>query len=430
VAEDPKISDLRAKLDAWSKGALLGQNEAREVRNALFEMLKDAIDLPELRLRNGDLRAAWLNIPKARGNPQSAPMLHVCDDPADEYGSIRAGMIAAVRFVSLNAKKWNYAEADDDYVASAPLIDHLVAQLKPKIIEDAKAHVSTLGRALITQSRIAGLSPPLKPSGVDGVLSSLFAAPDSKAPPAFDEDWDKLYSTALGPIGSTSARELLQTELFARSGCFQGDSGRTPFALDIARLLDTIGEDAARSDSSEGFSEELKAYLRLVSDARIRPQLNSLVGKLSAFRMQIAEFIDEDFDKAAFVADLQSIVFLLAKTGTTPAVGPNLREFERQLVEFKQSAFVDLVNKATTAIEARDEPAKLLNALGSIDLSMIARTMDFLRQATNLVMAAETSVAREESDRGQSDPAALSGELIDMLSLVAGAPTHSQGVVA
>lgn len=426
-AEDPKIADLRSKLDAWSKGGLLGQNEAREVRSALFEMLKDAIDLPELRLRNGDVRAAWLSIPNARGNPQSAPILQVCEDITDEYGTIRAGMIAAVRFNSLNGKKWTYAQADDDYVASAPLVDHLVSQLKPKIIEDAKTQVSTLGRALVTQSRIAGLSPPAKPSGVDGILYGLFAIPETKPALAFDENWDKLYATALGPIGATPAREVLQSELFARSGCFQGDSGRTPFAIDIARLLDTIGGEAATPESSDGLPDDLKAYVRQTSETRIRPQLNSVIGKLTSFRTEIADYIDADFDKAAFAADLQVIVQLLAKTGTIPTSGPNLKDFERSLVEFRQSAFVDLVTKAATVIEAADDAAKLLNALGSIDLGMIARTMSFLQQVTTLVAAAETTVGREEANRGQSDPAALGGELAVMLSLIAGHAASSEG---
>jgi hypothetical protein len=337
-------------------------------------------------------------------------------------------MIAAVRFVSLNAKKWTYPQADDDYVASAPLIDHLVAQLRPKLINDAKAQISTLGRALITQSRIAGLSPPVKPSGVDGVLSGLFAEPETKPPIEFDDNWDKLYGTALGSIGATPSRDLLQFEVLARSACFQGDSGRTPFAVDIARLLDTIGADEPAPETSDGLTEELKAYIRQLSDNRIRPQLNSVIGKLSAFRTQIADFIDDGFDKAAFTADLQTIVLLLSKTGTIPANGPNLKDFERALIEFRQSAFVDLVTKADTAIEAKDEPAKLLNALGSIDLGLIARTMSFLEQATMLVTAAEATVAREESDRGQSDPAVLSGELAQMLTVLAGQPAASKEV--
>jgi hypothetical protein len=429
-SEDPKVADLRIKLDAWSKGAQLGQNDARDIRNALFEMLKDAVDLPELRLRNSDLRAAWLNIPNARGNPQSEPKLNICDDYTDEFGITRAALIAAFRFVSMNNKKWTYPQADDDYVASAQLIDHLVSQLKPKLIKDAKAQTSTLVRTLITQSRIAGLPSPIKITNFDAMLSGLFSKPEAKPVSHFDENWDKLYAIAIGPIGTgtVASRDVLQSELLARSGCFQGESGRTPFAIDIMRLFDWIATDTPDPVTSDGLSDDLKAYVRQLSENRIRPQLRSVIEKLRTFGSEIVAYTGTDFDKAAFTSDLQAIVMLMAKTGTTPTTGPNLKEFEKSLIDFRQTAFVDLVTKAEIIVKAADEsddPSKLLNALGSIDLAIIARVMSFLQQATVLVTASEATVAREELNRSQSDPTALIDELTNMLTVISGqAPSH------
>lgn len=418
IVEDPDIADLRGKLDAWSKGAILAQADALKFRSALFEMLKDAIDLPELRLKDRDLKLSWITIPGARGNPQTAPFLSVCDDQTDEFGTTRAALLAAYRFASVKGKKWSYPQADEDYVASAQLVDALVAQLKPKVIEEAKAKISILCRTLITQARITGLAPPERPSGVDGMLTGLFGDPETKAPLSFDENWDKILATVTGLIGADPARSVLQDELLNHTGCYQGDSGRTLFGIDIARLLDTVSEQIPAS--ADHLPDGIKVFIRQISEEKIRPQLNSLIGKLTAFRTEIADFIDEDFDKAAFASDLQAIVMLLAKTGTIPAGVPNLKEFEQLVINFRQSAFIDLVKKASIAIEAADEPAKLLNALGSIDLGMIATTMRFLQQATILVTAAETSVAREEADRGQSNPAAVSNELIGILSLITG----------
>lgn len=428
--EDARVSDLRIKLDAWSKGALLEQKEARDIRNALFEMLKDAVDLPELRLRDRELRAAWFNIPNARGNPQSEPKLNICDDYTDEFGSTRAALIAAFRFVNVNNKKWTYPQADDDYVASAQLIDHLVSQLRPKLIKDAKTETSTLVRTLITQARIVGLSPPIKITNFDAILSGLFSKPEAKTVSYFDESWDKLYEIAIGPVGTgtVASRDVLQSELLARSGCFQGESGRTPFAIDIARLLDWIVTDTPDPVTSDGLSDDLKAYVRQLSENRIRPQLRSVIEKLRTFGSEIVAFTGTDFDKAAFTSDLQAIVMLMAKTGTTPIIGPNLKEFEKSLIDFRQTAFVDLVTKAEIIVKAADEPAepaKLLNALGSIDLAIIARMMSFLQKTTALVTASEATVAREELNRSQSDPTALIDELTNMLTVISGqAPSH------
>jgi len=101
----------------------------------------------------------------------------------------------------------------------------------------------------------------------------------------------------------------------------------------------------------------------------------------------------------------------------------SVKEYERRLTEFQQSAIVDLVTKATMVLDAdRDQLPKVLNALGSIDLGLIDRTMGFLTHTTALIGAAEASVAREEADRREADPGAVAAELIDLLSLIAGRP--------
>ena len=422
LPEDPKIADLSTKLDLWANGALLGQNEARDIRNALFEMLKDAIDWPSLRIRSTDIRAAWISIPHARGNPQGGRQLHVCDEPHDDDGAIRAGLIGAVRFAQVNGKRWSYPRADDDYVASAAIVDHLVAQLKPILVEDAKAQASTLGRALITQSRIAGLAPPIRPTGPDAVLSSLFADPVPRDKQVFEENWDKLREFALGAIGGRPARQILQTELLARVACFQGDAGRTPFAVDMVRLLEVAGADANANETSDGLPDEVRAFIRPIADNRLWGQLTAIIAKLRAFQSQIGDFVDTSFNKAAFIDDLQQIVRLLGVTGTTPANLPmTLKEYERRLTEFQQSAIIELVNKAAAVIDSdREQLPKILNALGSVDLGLVDRTMGFLTATTALISAAEASVAREEANRREADPGAVAAELIDLLRLVAG----------
>jgi uncharacterized protein YbjQ (UPF0145 family) len=418
------ITGLSTQLDLWASGALLGQREANDIRSALFDMLKDAIDWPSLRIRSTDLSARWISIPHARGNPQSGRQLHVCDNPQDENGSIRAGLKGAVRFAQVNGKRWSYPQADGDYVASAAIVDHLAAQLRPMLLEEAKAQASTLARALITQSRIAGLAPPAQASGPDAVLSSLFAKPAPRDTQAFEENWDKLRQSVLGSISGKPARTVLQSELLARIACFQGDRGGTPYAVDIVRLLEAAGADTAGAETTDGLPEEIRAFIRPIADNRLWGQLTAVIAKLRTFRSQIGDFIDETFDKAAFITDLQKIVRLLGVTGTTP---PNLtmtiKEYERRLTEFQQSAIIELVTKAAVVLDAdREQLPKVLNALGSIDLGLIDRTMSFLTYTIALISAAEASVAREEANRREANPGAIAAELIDLLRLVADQP--------
>ncbi|MER8972420.1 MULTISPECIES: hypothetical protein [unclassified Mesorhizobium] len=97
-----------------------------------------------------------------------------------------------------------------------------------------------------------------------------------------------------------------------------------------------------------------------------------------------------------------------------------LKEFERRLTEFQASAIKDLVSKVAVIVDGDlDQIPKALNALGVLDLGLIARTVAFLGHATSLIKAAEDSVAREEANRGQADPATLVAEITMMLTTIA-----------
>ena len=190
------------------------------------------------------------------------------------------------------------------------------------------------------------------------------------------------------------------------------------------RLLEAAGADASASEGSDGLPEEVRAFIRPIADNRLWGQLTAIIAKLQAFQSQIADFMDESFDKAAFIADLQQIVRLLGVTGTTPTnLTMTVKEYERRVTEFQQSAIIELVTKTTAAVDAdREQLPKILNALGSIDLGLIGRTMDFLTHTTALINAAESSVTHEEANRREANPGAVAAELIDQLKLVAGQP--------
>ena len=149
------------------------------------------------------------------------------------------------------------------------------------------------------------------------------------------------------------------------------------------------------------------------------------------FRTQVSDFLDESFDKAKFVSDLQEIIRLLAATGSFPpdwSISP--RDFERRLTEFQASPIVDLVTKVATIVDDpdREQIPKLLNALGSLEVGLIDRTMVFLSSTNALVAAADKSVAREEADRSQANPEALCREISDLLSLVVGSVQKAEAV--
>jgi hypothetical protein len=417
AAEDPRVADLRVKLEKWSDGTALEQRDANELRKALMDMVRDAIDWPALRMRSVDLPANWIEIPQARGNLNTK--ISVADDAKDADGAVRAGLLAAYRFATVNNRRWTYPEADDDYVASTTLADRLIAQLQPILLSAARDQVAAVSRALITQSRIVGLEPPLKPTTPDAALRALFGKPEPKETQPFEDGWDRLRSNALAMVGDKPGRERLQIELLERTAAFQG-TGRTAFAIDIVRLIDAVSDEAAARAGPDQLPQDVKEFLRPIAEARLKGQLGPVVTKLRSFSAQIADYIDDTFDKAKFVADLQDICRLLATTGTPVTLPITLKEFERRLTEFQASAIMDLVSKVATIVEGDlDQIPKALNALGVLDLGLIARTMAFLGYTTSLIKAAEEGVAREEANRGEAEPATLVSEICVMLNAVA-----------
>lgn len=418
--QDPRVAAWSKKLDAWASGTELVQADARELRSALAAMLKGAINWPALRIPDQEIRATWLSIAGSRNNPVGGRTLVVCDSYQDEDGTLREGFLGALRF-GFHGHRWDYPEADRDYVASAAIIDRLLAQLIPMLIAEANAQTSAIGRALLNQSRIVGLSPPVRAAGAEPLLRGLFASPPQAVIQAFEEGWDQLRSQAAGSVNGRSMRTILQELLLDRSASFQG-TGRRPFAIDSPRLLDALSGNPP-SGLPEGLPDEARSFIPTMTEARIWGRLQAVIAKLRVFRSEIADYVDESLDKAAFVADLREIIPLLQTTNSWPAnVTVKLSEFEMRLTEFQTSRFVELVDKTATIVDEadREQIPKLLSALGSLDLGLIQRTMSFLNVANDIVSQAEPRVSQQEAVRGQSDPDAVADEIISLLESVSG----------
>jgi hypothetical protein len=318
---------------------------------------------------------------------------------------------------SYNGHRWDYPEADLDYVASAAIIERLVAQLEPILVAEAKAQTAVIGRALLNQSRVIGLSPPVRPGPPEPLLRGLFAPPPSIENQDFEEGWDQLRSQAIGSVNGRNTRTTLQTLLLDRTASYQG-SGNKPFAIDSPRLIDALSGESPTVGLPEGLPEEARSFIPMMSEARLWTRLQAVITKLRGFREEISEFVDEKLDKNEFVADLREIIPLLQKTNCWPAgVSIKPSEFEGRLTEFQSSRFVDLVAKAAMIVDEADREniPKLLNALGSMDLGLIHRTMSFLKIANEIVSQAEQRVAQQEAIRGQSDPGIVAAEIIALL---------------
>ena len=408
-------------LDAWAGGVELVQKDATEIRTALIGTLRTAVDWPALRIKETELPLRWIFIPNARGNPTGQVRLTVCDDHTDPDGSARAGLLGVLRHWYKAGRRWTYAEAGDDYVASAPLIDRLAAQVIPLVLVQTKAQAGVLAQALITQARVAGFGPPVRGENIDAVLHALLAPLPDQASLPVEENWDGLKAAAFASIGHKPAREVLQRELLNRVAAFQGESGNKPYGLDTTRLLEVLQPNAVTEGALEAFPDEIKQVIRPLSETRLWPRLQPVIAKLRDFEAQIGELVDDSFNKMRFVAELQDTVRLLGRTGTMP---PSLSVggYEKKLTEFQTSPVVELLKQTSNVLSEADRHQfpRLLNNLGEMDLGLIQRTLEFLKETKAMIAAAETSVARKEASQSSVDPEKMVAEIAALLERLAG----------
>lgn len=421
IEQDPEVVAWSKKLDAWASGTVLAQEDARKLRNALATMMKGAINWVALRIPDQEIKGLWLSITGTRNNPTVGRILTVCDRYDDEDGTLREGFLGALRF-SFNDYRWDYPEADVDYIASATIIDRLVAQLVPMLVAEANAQVAEIGHALLNQARIIGLSAPVRLTGAEPVLRGLFAPAPQLETQAFDEGWEQVRELAMYSLDARSMRAVLQDYLLERSASFQGD-GNKAFAIDITRLLNMLTDNALEKTSGT-LPKKVDAFISAMTNERnLRSKLRSVIAKLRTFHSEIGDYIDENLDKGAFIADLREIMPLLQKTNCWPTnVSIKLNDFEKRLTEFQTSRFVDLVDKTTLIVTEAEltQMPKLLNALGALDLGLIHRTMSFLTLVNEIISQAELRVIQQEAVRGQADPGTITAEITGLLEGISG----------
>ena len=420
--QDPRVPEWSKKLEAWSSGTELSQVDANTLRKALARMLKGAINWPALRIPVQEIKHPWLSIAKARGNPVNGPIIKVCDRHEDEDGSLREGFLGALRF-GFNGENWDYPEAGRDYVASATIIEKLVAQLVLHFSNEASAQSSHLARALLNQARILGLSTPVRGVGPEQLLRGLLSPIPAREIIPFEEGWDQIRAEASKFVNGRSIRSELQEMLLDRNASFQG-TGNLALAVDTPRLIDVLGSTPPpTAQALDGLKDDAKRFVPTMNDVRIGRNLKVVITRLRSFREEIATFIDGSLDKNAFASDLREVIPLLQRTNCWP---PNVSikpaEFEARLTEFQNSRFVDLVDKASLIVdEAESEQVpKLLNALGSMDLGLIQRTMAFLKVASEIINFSEPKVAQQEAIRKQSDPTIVADEIANLLRQLIG----------
>lgn len=401
--EDPRVAQWRERLEAWTGGTELGQQDANKLRTVLRGAIEKAIPWNGLRLavrRNINLA---LMIPNARGNPTAGIPVAVAEDHRDPDGELRHSFLAAIR-IDLSNGRLDYPEADEDSARVATLVERLVTEIIPQIQQQRQHEVRMLAWILRKQGRLLGLFRRERLPAFDlelNALRSRTGGEDQAAQQQATEQsrWEQLRREAAG------LRPELQQALWERIGCFQG-TGNTLFAVDSTLLELPDSTD----DLDPSFLSNLeREHLTQLKPLRLAATTRPLVEKLRALANRLDDLLGEERDKQGLLSGLAKLFDVLEPVGVWPD-GFNRNAMRREIETFRN---FDLKAQLQEAGPLLDEQAQIdatadetLERIGRLNLSVIEQAGEFLSRLETFIAAAERAMEAKTGALAGIDPEA------------------------
>lgn len=411
--EDPRVAQWREKLEAWTGGTELGQQDANKLRSVLRSAIEKAIPWNGLRLavrRNINLA---LMIPNARGNPTAGIQVSVAKDHRDPDGELRHSLLAAIRIDTFNGRL-DYPEADEDSARVASLVERLVTDIIPQIEQQRQREVRVLAWILRKQGRLLGLFRRERLPAFDLELNALRAqtAGEDRAPlqQATEQSrWQQLRREAAG------LRPELQQALWERIGCFQG-AGNTVFAID-STLIEL--PDSADDLDPSFLSNNNREHLTQLKPQRLTVTTRPLIEKLRALTSRLDDLLGLERDKQGLLAGLAKLFDALEPVGVWPD-GFNRNAMRGEIETFRN---FDLMAQLQEASPLLDEQAQIdaaadetLERLGRLNLSVIEQAGELLNRIEAFIAAVERAMEAKTGALEGIDPEADAKALEHLLA--------------
>lgn len=375
------------KLEKWKGGDILGQAEANKIRGWINTHLLYSINWEAELLRQvkpaTNTYATSIYLPRAKGNPPNIEKAFVVVATDEQFeddsfaNPIFLATRAMLRYEHYNG--WNYEQSDEDYIAISNFLDsHLVDASKwiqGKYKNADGSPIASLTQALLWQARQLNIDTAHKVDDASQ-LEAVFAAAPEKG--VIDEDSE--WNTFIDELRTN--RIQLREELLERVGAFQG-AGKTPHAIDAARILDVVQSFRKSWEVTErflqtsgGVSDEIKEIDRHIS----------LLGRLGNSRIEarrkyisdqsklIVAELGKNYDKNALLKDLLEVCALSEQHGLKGEV--SVVEVRKLIEKFKDARAKE-VSEQVEAIVTGEDIAAHMTALAKLDIQTHALLVEF-----------------------------------------------------
>lgn len=209
------------------------------------------------------------------------------------------------------------------------------------------------------------------------------------APESDEGKWEELRNDAV------DSRPELRRELLYRIACFQGDTGRKPFAIDVSRLNRV--DEGSEDDFINLLSGQLKAHVTSLRVKRLQARIRPIIKHLRIFFKNISDELGESLDKNALLNGLKELLDVLEAGAAWPDGDFRKKNLIKDIDEFRNTPLKELLAHIKQLLDddLDDTSDTALYFLGRLDFSLLVRLHDFLELAKDFLHAAERKVEVE-----------------------------------
>lgn len=415
---EPLLDTLRD----WRENGNLSQTNANKVRKVLCNAVAQWVDWQKILVESATLDHLRIALPKVPiGNPAGNNIMAVAIADKDLEDPLRvdqffSAMTAVIRFDSRGT--WDYEGGETDSASYANLINYMALQAEGWLRRQAhsmpREGIQPLAQALLIGARLLDLDGSSANTDADNLAAIFVTAPaDEGVEPPTGDQWSRLQS------GSrrfrADARALLLRLIVSRQG-----SGSEVRAIDPTALLAAIKELRSSwlfQGDFEYFREypSLKAHLSELKN-RLKNAAKERCKALGVWRLEIEEWLGEDFEIHALVDDLKTTALTAYQTSAFRAPGltyNNLRDSLNKLPDCRLRETLDLAKK----VDESGNFGVVLSALAQVnphceeDSRRILKDYESFLNATSLAVDEKIATAPpsvvEEAKRRDLEVAAV-----------------------
>lgn len=403
-----KIQSQHETLEQWNKGTRLVQELSSIIRTYIKDQINNKIDWTAERINYNQedykfkITDIYIHNAVSSTEREDPPQIKLVQDPTtlDPDGTLRIQLFALLRNnLYVKDKIAEYPYLDEDLANIANLIDRLIPQALEIIRAKTRKGIGLIIHALSLQNRALGLIEAKPPHQYKTLFSNI-EVEDNLPDYAYKQmsEWVSLKAETL------AHREILQTSLSDKVGAFQGGDGKTCFALDIVKIIDSFPDMNIEIDFNNWPSDhqDSKNNVRALRTGSIQGKIEKTAKDVQRIVTSIDSEFGEKFNKNEIAKTMTQLANRLKEDGiySQADVGVSFPEFVTLSDEFSGTLIEKSISTFTKFNAGDLDENARISSFGRMQLTPFSLCSRFISLSLQLIEAAEKQVKFVESQSG------------------------------